>query len=405
MGLDVNEIRLGILGGGQLGRMLALASQSMGFSPRLLAHRPSEPAARVLPESAVTAAAHWDGATLRRFFEGCTHVVFENEFLDVALLQEASQGLALQWTPELSVFAPLQDKLEQKKILGRLKIPTPRFIELRGDELQDPSRLTQAFPRGVVLKWARWGYDGHGVLLIPRSLFGKPGTWAQAREFLARGRERGARVFAEAFLERKREFSTVGARARDGLSVQYPVVETIQENGICREVWGPARVTSRLKSTQERKLQAAWEKCARALDWTGVLAIEWIQDRKGGFWVNELAPRVHNTAHWTQDAGVTSQFENHIRAALELGLGQADWGLDHSSRAYFAMRNLLGPRGPAATQWQAPLPVWAHLHDYRKQEVKTGRKMGHINAIFDPKTPFARARKWLADLESKGWRK
>lgn len=391
---------LGIIGGGQLALMLADAARRLGVSVRVLADSATEPAARASRPGELTVGS--GSQAVAAFLRGCDHAIFENEFSDLAAFERAAPA-RLQWTPGLAAMAPLQDKLEQKRILGELGIShAPASLDL------SDQRCARLAPKGFVLKWARYGYDGHGTLIVKPREWGRKGMRERVRAFIAEGESKGARVFQETLLSIRGEFASVASRTRDGAIAHYPLVESFQESGICREVWGPARLTARVAPAQERKLQKAWETLAAHLDWAGVLAIEWIRDRQGRFWVNEIAPRVHNTAHWTLDApGLASQFENHVRASVGMPLGPAQL----PPGVVVGMRNLLGPaRPPTAAPvkgWKASLPSWAFLHWYGKLELRERRKLGHLNVFATPvgkkAVSWKRLRAQLARLESGGW--
>jgi len=344
---------VGIVGGGQLARMAYQAAVALGVRFRLLAEGPNDSAAQVVPD--VVVGSHHDLDTLRRFAAGCDVLTFDHEHVptDHLLVLEAS-GVTVRPGPTALVHA--QDKAAMRARLTEVGVPGPRWRvvthegELRefGDEIGWP----------VVLKTTRGGYDGKGVRLIDKA--------DEAQDWFARG----ARLLAEERVSFERELAVLVARSPHGQAAVYPVVETVQVDGICREVIAPAPIADdRASAAQQAGLQIA-----RTLDVTGIMAVEMF-DTGSGVLVNELAMRPHNSGHWTIDGAVTSQFEQHLRAVLDLPLGAP------TLRApAVVMANVLG--GDIPDLYGGYLHCMARdpelrIHVYGK-EVRPGRKVGHV---------------------------
>jgi 5-(carboxyamino)imidazole ribonucleotide synthase len=392
-------VRVGILGGGQLALMLADAGRELGLHVRVLSKDPSDPAA--------PAAEHVAGdpnavADILRFSEGCDLVTFENEFVPAAALRALAELGGDRVRPAPSVLFELQNKGRQKRLLERLGIPSSRWLSPEAGERADDwaRRMWLEFPEGPVLKWAELGYDGRGTCLA-HSL---EEAVEFAREAFARGRE----IFAEARVDFAREVAVVASRSAVSDFRAWPLVVSKQVGGTCFLVTGPATELGVPVELEEKAHDYA-RRIAEALDVTGTFAIELFETRDGRLLVNELAPRVHNSGHYTMDASATSQFANHWRGVLGLSLGDT-----RSHCGAFAMINLLGP--PIVPQHSGELPVPTvsamagaefRSHWYGKNEVRAGRKMGHVNAVVASKRDLAKAverleeceRQWTLDIE------
>jgi 5-(carboxyamino)imidazole ribonucleotide synthase len=367
----LTPLRIGILGGGQLARMLAEQAYRLGLSVVVYAEERDSPAAQVCRDARFGALNDRDA--LAAFFRNVDVVAFENEFVDTSLLRECAAEARVTFVPSLETIATLQDKLNQKRILTDANVPTARYIVVEPGE-GDAAFIERAFamsPRGVVFKWSRMGYDGHGVF-IART------PDPSLESFFERGRARGGEIYAEEAVDFVRELAMVMTVSRDGAdSIAYPLVVSRQERGICREVRGPARLFGVAAQLED----AARDACARvaaATNLGGTFALEFFETAGGALLVNEIAPRVHNTGHYSQNACSASQFENHIRAVAALPLAAI-----HSAPA-FAMYNILGPDAMdrAAEGTAPPLPgPGTHVHWYGKSRIKPWRKLGHVNAV------------------------
>lgn len=351
--------------------MLAKAAFRLGHRPVVLAGSPDEPAAQICPDAII---GHWnDPDALKRFLGKADTIAFENEFVPRSAFEAA--GIAAddsRFWPRLSAMYLLQDKLSQKRVLDELKIPTAPYRLWAGGD-----------PSGLVLKWSRMGYDGKGIWFS-----------GDLPKFLEGAKAAGAEVYAEQRVAFRRELAIVACRSRTGEFVSYPLVISEQDHGICRRVMGPATSLG-VKPSLEIQAAAAARKLAERLDLVGAFAIEFFETEKGELWVNEIAPRVHNTGHYTQDAADSSQFENHWRAILGLPLGST------RTAPAFVMLNLVGgpakPRLPVAT-------AGANLHWYGKTEFRPGRKLGHLNARRESVDELPRAIAELEAIES-DWKK
>jgi 5-(carboxyamino)imidazole ribonucleotide synthase len=338
---------VGILGGGQLARMLAIAARTLEVDCRILDPQPELPAAAV---ATCVRGAYDDAAALDRFAEGLDVVTYEFENVPVASAERlAARRPAL---PPPAALAVAQDRLAEKRFFGRLGIATPAWAAVGSRAELDAAVARLGLP--AVLKTRRLGYDGKGQIVL-RAAADVDAAWAAMD---------GAACILEAFVAFDRELSILAVRGRCGETRFWPVVENHHRAGILRRSVAPA---PRL----DARLQAAAEDVARrvldALRYTGVLAVELFQqgDR---LLANEMAPRVHNSGHWTIEGAATSQFENHVRAILGLPLG------DTAAVGHVAMVNLIGTLPDRAAVLALP---GAHLHLYGKTP-RPGRKLGHV---------------------------
>jgi 5-(carboxyamino)imidazole ribonucleotide synthase len=362
--------------------MLGEAALSLGVETALFTDDAEAPAIAACDESFV---GPLKLAPLQAFFRQVPTVVFENEFLDCELLARAAEGTGVRFLPPLSAIEIVQDKLRQKELLVNLELATAPFVPLAPAdpvERQVAHAVSILGPR-LVFKTSRLGYDGNGVFLA--DLSPSQVTEAHATElvaFLARAAERGIPVYAEKRVAFVRELAIVSCLSREGEFAHYPLVITEQDSGICDRVTGPATALG-VPPALELEARRASEQLARAVGLVGTYAIEFFQvdssDPKNALLINEIAPRVHNSGHYSQDATRVSQFENHVRAASDIPV------LDPEPRAAFAMVNLIGPPGVVAEPTTEPPspPPGLHLHWYGKTELRPRRKLGHVNAACD----------------------
>ena len=345
-------MRIGIVGGGQLGRMLALAGAPFGWRFQCLDPDADSPAFHVA--DARVAPFH-DRKALRNFARGLDLVTFESENLPAEAI-----ALIAEHTP---VYPPLralevgQDRLHEKRLFQRLGIATAPFATV-----DDASQLANAIAElgtPSILKTRRGGYDGRGQVVI-----------GDAREIESAWKALpGVPSILEGRVQFEREISIVAVRGRDGSEAFYPPVENHHEHGCLRLSIAPAPA---LDETTRLAAEDIARRVMRALDYVGVLAIELFQVGDA-LWANELAPRVHNSGHWTIEGADTSQFENHLRAIAGLPLGST------RARGRSAMVNLLGELPPM----EALLAVrGAHVHVYGKRPAP-GRKLGHVTVCAD----------------------
>ncbi|MCA9320363.1 MAG: ATP-grasp domain-containing protein [Planctomycetes bacterium] len=393
---DGNGTRIGIFGGGQLALMLADAARASGKQPLIMAASVDEPA--VVAGHAAVIGRQDIPEDLDRFLARVDLVTIENEFLDLGRI-----GAALSCRPEVGLYpgtaaiALAQDKLAQKWLFGRLGIPTAQYSELCGEPLDvELARLRQLFPEGFVLKWSRFGYDGRGNLVVDSAR--SPSLDAIER-FCRAGRDAGAAIYAEALIDFQAELAMVSARGRDAAQVFMPLVTTRQERGVCREVRGPA-VAFGHASELEQEAREHLTRLGAELDFVGAFAVEFFVDRQGRLLVNEMAPRVHNSGHFSLWRDEISQFDLHVRAICGATLEPS------SSAGIALMRNILGPEAlVASTPCAAPpaAPSGTVLHWYGKKLAARGRKMGHLTARAPTPESATQLSAAMADWESQFW--
>jgi len=345
---------IGILGGGQLGRMLALAAARLGLDVVILTPDESSPAARVAKHTIV--AAYDDPAALQALAQAADVVTYEFENVPVRAV-EALMALGAAVAPGPDALRVAQDRVEEKSFLNAADAPTVAFAQI--DSAAD---IAAALPRiglPALLKTRREGYDGKGQAWIRDA--------AQAAETF--GAVGGVPSVLEARAAFRRELSIIAARGHDGELAFYPLSENIHEGGVLRTTLAPAEVTPAVQDEAERIARGVLGR----LDYVGVMGIELFDLGEGGLLVNEIAPRVHNTGHWTQDGCEVDQFELHIRAV-------AGWPLGGTTpMVQVEMTNLLGDE---ADDWLAiAAEPNARLHLYGKGEPRPGRKMGHVNRV------------------------
>lgn len=350
-----NDATIGILGGGQLGRMLALAAARLGYKCHVLCPDPHSPAFDVVRR--VTEADYTDMAALDRFANDVDVVTyeFENVPAETATFLSARKPVL----PDPRVLATTQDRLIEKQFVTSLGIATAKFAPV--DSAAGLSAALKTIGRPAVLKTRRFGYDGKGQAMIrdgeSADLFNELGGQAQ---------------ILEAFVPFEREISVVAARAASGQVESFEVTENTHENHILRTSRVPAAV-SRAVEAEARRIA---ERIAEAFGYVGVLAVEMFVVKEGtghAVLVNEIAPRVHNSGHWTIDGASVSQFEQHIRAVAGLPLGKP------IRRGRIEMMNLLGDEADDVTKW-LELPG-AAVHLYGKTAARPGRKMGHVTRV------------------------
>jgi 5-(carboxyamino)imidazole ribonucleotide synthase len=384
-----------MVGGGQLARMTHQAAIALGQTLRVLATAPDDPAAQVAPD--VVIGSHTDFEDLRRVAAGATVLTFDHEHVPTELLDKlVAEGVNVAPPPQALVHA--QDKLVMRRRLEALGAPVPRYAEIRSvDELD---AFAQRIAGPVVVKAVRGGYDGRGVRMARDP--------SHAREIAATFLADGVPVMAEEAVQLRRELSALVARSPFGQGAAWPVVETVQRDGICVQVIAPApELPEELASAaQQLALRVAAE-----LGVVGVLAVELFETTDGVLRVNELAMRPHNSGHWTMNGARTSQFEQHLRAVLDYPLGDTD-----AIAPLTVMANVLGAARPPAISIDerlhhlfARMPD-ALVHLYGKAE-RPGRKIGHINFLGADLTELDRLRQrgelaahWLSHGQwTDGW--
>lgn len=354
-----------MIGGGQLARMTHQAAIAMGQTLRVLATSPDESAARVTPD--VVLGAHTDLEALRSVAHGATVVTFDHEHVPTELLDAlVADGITVAPPPQALVHA--QDKLVMRRRLEALGAPVPRYAEVT--DVADVEAFAARIGGPVVVKTVRGGYDGRGVTLAD--------DLDAARAAVRRYLDDGAAVMVEERVAMRRELSALVARSPFGQGAAWPVVHTVQQDGICVEVIAPA-------PNLDPALGAAAERLglglAADLGVVGVLAVELFETVDGGLLVNELAMRPHNSGHWSMDGAYTSQFEQHLRAVLDYPLGATG-----PLAPVTVMGNVIGAAEPPEMSMDervhhlfARMPE-AKVHLYGKSE-RPGRKIGHVNVL------------------------
>ncbi len=346
---------IGLLGGGQLARMLSLAAAPLGYRCHIFDPGQNVPAAHV--SAAHTLAAFDDEDALARFGDSVDVVSFEFESVPARTAQILSDHVLVR--PNAHAFAIAQDRLLEKTFVNeQADAPTAPFAPV--DDLASLTAAMAALGLPAVLKTRREGYDGKGQVII------RAENEAQA----ALQAINNAPAILEAFVPFEREASVVIARSASGELAPFDLVENIHENHILSRTLAPARLDPAI--AQDAQDMAG--RIADALDYIGVLAVEFFIETNGSLRVNEIAPRVHNSGHWTIEACYTSQFEQHIRAITGLPLG------DPARHSDAEMDNLIGAD---VNGWpQLVAEPRAHLHLYGKSEVRPGRKMGHVTRLY-----------------------
>ena len=345
---------IGILGGGQLGRMLSMAAARLGY--RCHIYEPgAAPAADVA--HAWTQAAYDDLDALRGFAQSCDLITYEFENIPAAALDVLAETTPL--FPDRRALEVSQDRLTEKTFLSGLGLATAPFAAIDGPGDLEAALAATGTP--AILKTRRFGYDGKGQARVMET--------ADAPAALA-GLQ-GAPAIAEGFVRFSREISVIAARGRDGSVAAYDPGENVHVDGILSTTTVPAPLPLKLRT--DAVLVAS--RILNALDYVGVMGVE-LFVTPGGLVVNEIAPRVHNSGHWTQAGCAVDQFEQHIRAI-------AGWPLGNGARhANVVMENLIGDDVARAETLAAEAGVQVHL--YGKDEARPGRKMGHVNRVTGP---------------------
>ncbi len=338
---------IGILGGGQLGYMLALAGYPLGLHFRFLDPSPEAPVGRIAQR---VTADYTDQAALEKFSSGLELITYEFENVPV----EAARFLAerVPVYPPPAALEAAQDRLAEKSLFRKLGIATTEFAPVSNPAELEAAVKSLGLP--AVLKTSRMGYDGKG-----QSILRTAEDVAKAKSELP-----PVKLILERFVPFTRELSVLAVRSRNVESAIYPLVENHHRSGILRLSIAPA---PRLEAPIQRAAESAARRVLESLKYVGVLAIEFFE-HQGELLANEMAPRVHNSGHWTIEGAVTSQFENHLRAVLGLPLGSA------AAAGHCAMLNLIGDLPDSAEVLAVPD---AHLHLYGKSP-RPGRKLGHL---------------------------
>jgi 5-(carboxyamino)imidazole ribonucleotide synthase len=359
---------VGIVGAGQLGRMLALAGYPLGLDFLCLDPAADAPAGQVAP---LLHGEFSDRRLLRRLARACEVVTFDWENVPVASLETIARVRGARIRPPPRALATGQDRVAEKRLFERLAIPTTRWRAV--SSARELSRAVRELGLPGVLKTRRLGYDGKGQAVLR-----KAADVTRAWERLG-----AAPLLYEEYVPFDCEVSIIGARSTRGELAIYPLCGNVHAGGILRVTRAPYGT-----SAWQRQARRHVTRVLAHFAYSGILTIEFFV-RRGRLIANEMAPRVHNSGHWSIEGAETSQFENHLRAILGLPLGST------RARGYSAMVNLIGRIPPRARLLAVP---GLHLHDYGKQP-RPGRKVGHCTLV-EPSAGArdARARRLLKDL-------
>jgi 5-(carboxyamino)imidazole ribonucleotide synthase len=341
---------IGVIGGGQLARMMIEPTRRLGLDIKVLAETDNSPAG-----SAATMVGDYKNLELvRKFAKTVDVVTFDHEHVPLNILETLeAEGFLFQPSARALRFA--QNKLDMRARLSELGIPSPAWAQI--NTAQELEEFIVKHDGVAILKTPTGGYDGKGVRVVRSS--------AEANDWL----ESNIPLLVEEKVSFARELAQLSARNSDGQWASWPLVETIQKNGVCAEVLAPAQGADFAEAaTMARTI-------AEGLDVTGVLAVELFETQDGRLLVNELAMRPHNSGHFSTEGSKTGQFEQHVRAALNMPLGSTD-----PAQAFSVMLNLLGQNDQDSFVIEEDLVIGgAFVHTYGKSP-RLGRKMGHITA-------------------------
>ncbi|MCP2732492.1 5-(carboxyamino)imidazole ribonucleotide synthase [Limnofasciculus baicalensis] len=369
MTLDIALKRIGIIGGGQLAWMMGNPAHKLGIELVIQTPNPTDPAVTIATDTIL--APIDDPVATAKLASYCDIITFENEFINLEALKELAEK-SICFRPRLEALAPLLDKYDQRLYLEKIGIPQPQFTTWAGETInsglssEEKSLNELKFP--IVIKARRNGYDGQGTFIIKdRDSLEK--TWQKLGK---------NPVLLEEFIPFERELAVVAARGLTGEVVVYPVVETQQEEQVCRRVLVPAEISPELVV----EINAIANTILTSLEVVGIFGIELFLTTNGKVLVNEVSPRTHNSGHFTIDACETSQFENHLRSVAGLPLGNTALNCQGA-----VMVNLLGYETSQndyieKRQKLANLPE-TFVHWYGKTESRRGRKLGHVTVRCD----------------------
>ncbi len=352
--------RIGIVGGGQLGRMLTIPAKKLGFTVNIIDPTPNSPAGQVADRQIV--ADFKDEKAIRELARISDYLTFEIELANSDILEELAKK-GLQINPSAKTLSIIRDKLTQKKFLKKVKIPVADFDEIQTK--QDIVNAAKKFGYPILLKARFDAYDGRGNALI------------ESEKHVEKGLDklRGNKLYVEIFVPFIKELAIIVVRTTSGEIATYPVVETVHKNNILDTLYAPANVDKKI-AEKAKKLGI---NVMKHLKGAGVFGIEMFLTKEGNVLVNEIAPRVHNSGHHTIEANTTSQFEQHIRAITDMPLGSTQM---ISPAA--VMINILGekdgPAQPTGVEEAKKIPG-VTVHIYGKLQTRKERKMGHITVV------------------------
>lgn len=355
-------MRIGILGGGQLAQMLTQSAISLGLETAIFEQVADTPASRLTHHQIV---GRWtDESAIQSFGALCDLITLENEFVDADVLSKLS-WMKIPVYPTSSTLRLIQDKLRQKILINTHQIAVPEFTW--ANNIEEVKKFGEKNGYPFILKARRNGYDGYGNATIYH-----PDEIQPEFERLS---SKGVELMVEEFIQFAHELAVMVVRGRDGQTIAYPVVETIQKNHVCHIVRAPADFPDIiLKQATDMAIKAV-----QAFDGVGVFGVEMFLTTTGKIVYNEIAPRPHNSGHYTIEGCITSQFENHLRAVMGLPLGAVDL-----RAPAVVMVNLLGTKDGMMNSddlTHALKQNRAHVHLYGKRQLRKGRKMGHITVL------------------------
>jgi 5-(carboxyamino)imidazole ribonucleotide synthase len=352
---------IGILGGGQLARMSAFQAIRMGFDVAILEKEKDSPAGVLTKKEFVG----WvdDEKIFNQFIEASDVITLENEFIDSSYLKRIEDSGKIV-IPSSRTISLIQDKLIQKSTLKSAGVPVPKFLKVSSNTSYE--NISSILGKKFLLKSRKMGYDGYGNSTIKNKI--------EFDSELKRLTSRHSELYAEEFVKFRKELAIMIVRTKKEIKC-YPVVETIQKNHICHLVIAPAQMEKQIsKRVEEIAIHSV-----EAVKGYGIFGVEFFLDENEKILVNEMAPRPHNSGHYTIEGCMTSQFENHIRAILNLSLGSTDM-----VKPFSVMINLLGKRNAVGVLQNVDsilLDENIKLHIYGKKDSRIGRKMGHITVI------------------------
>lgn len=355
-----HPVRIGIVGGGQLGKMMAIAAKQMGFTVIVTDPTPNSPAGQVADKQLI--GGYKDEKVTRELASLCDVITIDAEFVNDNVLEDLEKnGATIHPSPQ--TIRTIKDKLKQKQFLRTYTIPTAEFLPVINKN--DILKAARQFGYPLLLKARMDAYDGKGNVLIKN-----PKDISKGLEKL-KGRE----LYVEKFVPFAKELAVMVARDIKGKIMTYPVVETSQKNNVCDTVIAPAQISKKAWKNANNLAK----KTIQQLKGAGVFGIEMFLTKNDTVLINEIAPRVHNSGHYTIEGNITSQFEQHIRAISDLPLGT-------TTLLYKAvvMKNILGEKqGPGFPKGlEKALKIsGVSVHIYGKHESRPGRKMGHITVV------------------------
>ncbi len=352
----MNNQRVGVIGGGQLAWMMAMATEKLGINLLIQTPHPDDPAVAIAHE--VILAAIDDAEATKKLAQQCDLITFENEFINLDALKKL-EGNGVCFRPKLSALSPLLDKYQQRSYLQSIDLPVPNFTTLEELSLTD-------FDFPLVIKARRHGYDGQGTFIINNE---------RELKALSERSEKGS-LMVEEYIPFERELAIMAARSVTGEIVTYPLVETYQKDQVCHWVIAPAKVSERV----ELEAKKIAEHLLTQLEVVGIFGIELFLTSEEKLLVNEIAPRTHNSGHYTLDACDISQFEMQLRAVTGKSLGSTEL-----NSLVAVMVNLLGYENSHDDYQEkrdkiAQIPN-SYIHWYGKSESRPGRKLGHVTVL------------------------